>query len=133
MVALLRRGFTAVIDVANLLPAEARFRPRGADMAVVKLTANPRDEFGKGASRRLRGAGQVPVVVYGQGGAAAHYAVDAHDLGLALRDRNNVIELDVAGKSLSCGARDVQKDYIHNTIKHVDLVLLTPAEVAARS
>ncbi len=115
------------------MPAEARFRPRGAKMAVVKLTANPRNEFGKGASRRLRSAGQVPVVVYGQGGAANHYAVDAHDLGLALRDLSNVIELDVAGKTVACGARDVQKDYIRNSVKHVDLVLLTPAEVAARS
>lgn len=102
-------------------------------MAVVKLSANPRSEFGKGASRRLRSSGQVPVVVYGNGGEAAHYSVDAHDLGLALRDRNNVIELDIAGKSVSCGARDVQKDYVRNSVKHVDLVLLSPAEVAARS
>ena len=93
-------------------------------MAVVKLSANPRNEFGKGASRRLRSNGQVPVVVYGNGGEAAHYSVDAHDLGLALRDRNNVIELDIAGKSVSCGARDVQKDYVRNSVKHVDLVLL---------
>jgi large subunit ribosomal protein L25 len=119
--------------VANLLPAEASIRPQGAVMAVVKLAANPRNEFGKGASRRLRSSGQVPVVVYGQGGEAAHYAVDAHDLGLALRDRSNIIELDIAGKGVACGARDVQKDYIRNSIKHVDLVLLTPAEVAARS
>jgi large subunit ribosomal protein L25 len=102
-------------------------------MAVVKLTGTERNEFGKGASRRLRVLGQIPVVVYGQGGAAAHYAVDAHDLGLALRDRNIIIELDVAGKTVSCSARDVQKDYVRNSIKHVDLVLLTPAEVAARS
>ncbi len=102
-------------------------------MAVVKLSANPRNEFGKGASRRLRSSGQVPVVVYGNGGEAAHYSVDAHDLGLALRDRNNVIELDIAGKSVSCGARDIQKDYVRNSVKHVDLVLLSPAEVAARS
>lgn len=119
--------------MANLLPAEASIRPQGATMAVIKLGATPRNEFGKGASRRLRSNGQVPVVVYGQGGDAAHYAVDAHDLGLALRDRSNIIELDIAGKSVACGARDVQKDYIRNSIKHVDLVLLTPAEVAARS
>ncbi len=102
-------------------------------MSVVKLTANERKEFGKGASRRLRSAGQVPVVVYGQGGAAAHYSVDAHDLGLALRNPKNIIELDIAGKSVSTAARDIQKDYIHNSVKHVDLVLLTPAEVAVRS
>ena len=102
-------------------------------MAVVKLSANPRNEFGKGVSRRLRSSGQVPVVVYGNGGEAEHYSVDAHDLGLALRDRNNVIELDIAGKSVSCGARDIQKDYVRNSVKHVDLVLLSPAEVAARS
>ena len=102
-------------------------------MAVVKLTGTARNEFGKGASRRLRSAGQVPVVVYGQGGAAAHYSVDAHDLGLALRNRSIIIELTVDGKTVTCGARDVQKDFVRNSIKHVYLVLLTPAEVAARA
>jgi large subunit ribosomal protein L25 len=110
-----------------------QYQPSGVKMSVFKLVAAERKEFGKGASRRLRSSGQVPVVVYGQGGAASHYSVDAHDLGLALRNPNNIIELEVAGKSVSCAARDIQKDYIHNSVKHVDLVLLTPAEVAARS
>ena len=36
-------------------------------MTQVKLAAEPRTEFGKGFSRRLRAAGRVPAVIYGAG------------------------------------------------------------------
>ena len=102
-------------------------------MALFKLVAQERSEFGKGAARRARREGLVPAVVYGQGGVASHVAVDAHELQLALRDAKGIIEISVAGKTLSCAAKDVQRDYIRNSVKHVDLVVLTPTEVSARS
>ncbi len=41
-------------------------------MAEVKIAAQVRAEFGKGAARRTRRAGQVPGVVYGHGAAPVH-------------------------------------------------------------
>ena len=42
-------------------------------MESVTLTATQRDEFGKGAARKLRSAGRLPVVVYSGGQPAAHH------------------------------------------------------------
>ena len=44
-----------------------------------KLAATVRTEFGKGASRRLRRAGQIPAVLYGHGTDPQHFTVVARD------------------------------------------------------
>ena len=36
-------------------------------MSEVKISAEPRTEFGKGGARRTRRAGKVPAVLYGHG------------------------------------------------------------------
>ena len=36
-------------------------------MSEVRITAEPRTEFGKGAARRIRRANKVPAVLYGHG------------------------------------------------------------------
>ena len=36
-------------------------------MSEVRIAAEPRTEFGKGAARRIRRAGKVPAVLYGHG------------------------------------------------------------------
>ena len=36
-------------------------------MAEIRIAAEPRNEFGKGAARRIRRDRQVPAVVYGHG------------------------------------------------------------------
>ena len=41
-------------------------------MSEVRIKAETRTEFGKGAARRTRRAGQVPAVVYGHGGETRH-------------------------------------------------------------
>ena len=47
-------------------------------MSEVKISAEPRTEFGKGGARRTRRAGLVPAVLYGHGeSAAAHRAARA--------------------------------------------------------
>lgn len=102
-------------------------------MAQVSLAAESRSDFGKGAARRLRRAGQVPAVVYGAGTALMHVAVDAHELALVLRDINNVIELTGVGKAVKVIARDVQRDPVRQSLEHVDFVVLSAADAAARS
>ena len=48
-------------------------------MAEVKLTAQVRTEFGKGAARRARRADKVPAVIYGHGAEPQHVAIPSHD------------------------------------------------------
>ena len=64
------------------------------------LAAQPRNEFGKGAARRLRRDFRVPVVIYGLDLAPLHAHVDILEFHAILRNEgtNAVIELDLEGE-----------------------------------
>lgn len=98
----------------------------------VRMPAAPRAEFGKGASRQYRRDGQVPAVVYGSGSEVRHVVLPAHELGLALRIPRVVLQVEVEGEDLLVAPRDVQKDPVRQDLLHVDLILLSKEDVAAR-
>ena len=66
----------------------------------LKLVAERREGTGKGVARRLRSAGRVPAVVYGQGMDAAAVSVDAKDLYHVLHagGANVLLDLVIDGK-----------------------------------
>jgi large subunit ribosomal protein L25 len=126
-----------VIDVVAVSPLlscnhNEVTRPRSMTVPQISIAAELRSDFGKGAARRLRRAGQVPAVIYGAGSELIHVSVDAHELGKALRNANLVLEVTGAGAGKLVAPREVQKDPVRQIIEHVDLVVLTPAEVKAR-
>jgi large subunit ribosomal protein L25 len=94
----------------------------------VKLTAQPRTEFGKGAARRLRRADMVPAVLYGHGLAPVHVALPGHATMMALKQSNALFELDVDGKSTLALPKDVQRDPLRGFIEHVDLLIVRRGE-----
>ena len=55
-------------------------------MSEVRISAEPRTEFGKGAARRIRRADKVPAVLYGHGTDPRHISLPGHELMLALQD-----------------------------------------------
>ena len=63
-------------------------------MAEVRLTAEARTDFGKGAARRLRRDGKVPAVLYGDGEPPRHVSLDGHDLNQALKQPKVILEID---------------------------------------
>lgn len=93
-----------------------------------KLVTSPREAFGKGVARKLRAAGQTPVVVYGHGTAPLHLSVETHPLSLIVRHANALIELDIAGKKQLVLVKDVQKDPVRQVIEHVDLLIVSKGE-----
>jgi len=97
-------------------------------LSEVKLTAQPRTEFGKGAARRLRRAHMVPAVLYGHGTAPVHVALPGHDTMLALKNANALLELDLGGKTTLALPKDVQRDPLRGFIEHVDLVIVRRGE-----
>ena len=101
-------------------------------MPQIAINAEARSDFGKGAARRLRRAGQIPAVIYGKGTEVLHVALPAHDLQLALKNKGLVLEVTGAGNGAIVAPREVQKDAVKNTIDHVDLVVLSAEEAAAR-
>ncbi len=94
------------------------------------LSAQTRSEFGKGAARRLRRAGQTPAVLYGHGTDPVHLALPAQDLFLALRTANALLEIKIDGKKKPVLAlpKQIQRDPILPTIDHVDLILVKAGE-----
>jgi large subunit ribosomal protein L25 len=91
-------------------------------MSEVKIAAEPRTEFGKGAARRVRRAKQVPAVVYGHGADPRHVSVPGHELLLALRTPNVLIALEIDGRSELVIPKAVQRDPLKGFIEHVDLL-----------
>jgi large subunit ribosomal protein L25 len=94
----------------------------------VKLTAELRTEFGKGAARRIRRADKVPAVLYGHGTDPIHITLPGHETLLALRVANALLSIDVNGTSQLALPKQVQRDPLRHTIEHVDLVLVRRGE-----
>jgi large subunit ribosomal protein L25 len=94
----------------------------------VKLTAELRTEFGKGAARRIRRAHKVPAVLYGHGSDPIHISLPGHETLLALRTANALLSIDIDGKSQLALPKQVQRDPLKHTIDHVDLVIVRRGE-----
>ncbi|HSK34412.1 MAG TPA: 50S ribosomal protein L25/general stress protein Ctc [Propionicimonas sp.] len=98
-------------------------------MSESKIAAVSRTEFGKGAARRTRRAGLVPAVLYGHGTDPVHLSLPGHELLLALRVANAVLEISVDGTGTQLAlAKQVQRDPIRSDIEHVDLVIVRKGE-----
>ena len=98
-------------------------------MSEVKIAAETRTEFGKGAARRIRRADKVPGVLYGHGSDPIHLTFPGHELLLALRTPNVLIALDIDGKSNELAIpKAVQRDPLKGFLVHVDLQLVQRGE-----
>ncbi|GAB3689367.1 50S ribosomal protein L25/general stress protein Ctc [Nocardiopsis oceani] len=97
-------------------------------MSEVRIAAEPRTEFGKGASRRARRAGKVPAVLYGHGTEPRHLNLPRHDLMLALKTPNVLIRLGGLDKDNLALPKSVQRDAIKGFLEHVDLLVVSKGE-----
>ncbi|MFP8887695.1 50S ribosomal protein L25/general stress protein Ctc [Streptomyces mangrovi] len=97
-------------------------------MADVKISAEVRKEFGKGASRRLRREDKVPGVIYGHGGEPVHVALPGYDLMMALKNSNVLITLDVEGRQELVIPKAVQREAIRGFLVHIDLLVVKRGE-----
>jgi len=88
----------------------------------VRIEAEPRTEFGKGAARRTRRAGRVPGVMYGHGAENRHFSLPEHELMTALRTPNVLIRLEGLGRATLALPKAVQRHPIKGEIEHVDLI-----------
>ena len=92
-------------------------------MPEVRIEAELRTEFGKGAARRTRRAGRVPAVIYGHGSEVRHLSLPGHELMLALKTPNALIRLEgLPGRAGLALPKAVQRDPLHGFIEHVDLI-----------
>jgi large subunit ribosomal protein L25 len=103
---------------------------KDAIMEVGKLNAQYRGDTGKSAVRRLRAAGKIPAICYGQAKEPMPIAVDPTELIRSLdpvKKTNTVLTLSVAGapdgdSALTVMVRDYQKDAIRGHLTHADFI-----------
>lgn len=98
-------------------------------MAEIKIAAEPRSEFGKGAARQLRREGRIPAVLYGHKEEPVHLSLPEHELFLALKNSNVLLNLEITGgKSQLAIPKAVSKDPVKRTLEHIDLLLVRSGE-----
>lgn len=93
-----------------------------------KLDVTVRTEFGKGAARRLRAAGEIPAVLYGHGTEPQHLALPGHKTMLLVRRANALLELNIDGTKQLALVKDVQRDPVLRIIEHIDLLIVKQGE-----
>ena len=97
-------------------------------MAEVSIKGTSRTEFGKGASRRARVAGLVPAVIYGHGEKPQHITLPARELGVALKESNVLLNIDIDGKTELTLPKSVVRHPLKQILEHIDLVLVRRGE-----
>jgi large subunit ribosomal protein L25 len=88
-----------------------------------KLSATGRKDEGKGASRRLRRAEQIPAIIYGGGEQPQSVQLEHEKTWLASQHDwfySSIITLDVDGKAQQVLLRDMQRHPYRQVIMHLD-------------
>ena len=88
-----------------------------------KLSATVRNDEGKGASRRLRHAAQIPAIVYGGGIDPRSISLEHEKTWLASQHEwfyASILTLDIDGKAEKVLLRDMQRHPYKQIIMHLD-------------
>lgn len=99
-------------------------------MSEVRISAESRTEFGKGAARRTRREGLIPAVLYGHGQEPRHLALPSREFGTAMKKggANTLLTLAIDGVTALALPKAIQRDPLRRTIEHVDLLLVRRGE-----
>lgn len=102
-------------------------------VAQPKLKAETRESAGKGTARKLRGAGRIPVVLYGRGEETRSLSVDAHEVELLMQRvhlENTIVQLQISGEraAVKALAKEVQRHPSRPVILHVDFYQIHAGE-----
>jgi len=87
------------------------------------IRATVRNDEGKGASRRLRRAAQIPAIIYGGTAAPKSIQLEHEKTWLASQNEwfySSILSLDVDGKVESVLLRDIQRHPYKQVIMHLD-------------
>jgi len=93
---------------------------------VFAVPAEPREDFGKNAARRMRRAGRIPGIVYGGGGPPIPVCVDPRQIVDILHSEaghNAIFTLEIRGKAPArVMLREWQVDPLGGRLLHVDML-----------
>ena len=97
-----------------------------------ELNATLRDDKGKGASRRLRHANQLPGIVYGSGKDPVSITLLQKDVQYRLPDEgfySQVLSLNIEGKAEDVLLRDIQHHPYKMEVMHMDFIRIDANKV----
>ncbi len=98
-------------------------------MSEVRLSAESRNEFGKGFARRIRAAGKIPAVLYGHGTDPRHLALPAREFAHAIKGgANTVLTLALPDGDELALAKSVVRHPLRDYYEHVDLIIVRRGE-----
>lgn len=122
-----RQGDATVVDTHVEPSQSAQTGNVFGEVMSELLHVEQRSEYGKRSSRRLRGQGRLPAVLYGHGEDTVSLTLAAEEVDAALRHGSKVVELQGAtgGKAL---VYDVQWDTFFQHVLHVDLLRVHAGE-----
>ena len=89
------------------------------------LIATVRENSGSAQSRRSRGEGNIPAVVYGLGMEPVSVEIDAREFTNALKTEagsNVIFNLEIGKENYTALAREIQKHVYRNEFLHVDFI-----------
>jgi len=95
---------------------------------IPQLTAERRERTGTRYAQRLRREAKMPAVLYGHGETPDHLALHAEPVQDALEDGAHLLELKFDGKKQTCLIKDIQFDYLGDTLIHIDLTRIDMTE-----
>jgi len=100
-------------------------------METFKINAQPRSDMGKGASRRLRRAGQVPAIVYGAHKAPELVTLVHNELIQHLEHEafySHILDLVVGDRSERVILKDLQRHPARPFVLHADFQRISESE-----
>lgn len=86
----------------------------------LKLKGEVRDQFGKGAARRMRVARQIPATIYAGGAQPDYIKLPMRETTLALRRANALFSIEFDGRTKMAVVKDVQRNPVKRQVEHID-------------
>src|SRR5256885_605773 len=89
-------------------------------MQTVTLPTQPRTDFGKRATARVRKQGLVPAILYGHKKDPVAVALPLDDVVSALRHHARLVALQLPGGEETALIKEVQHDHLGRAVLHMD-------------
>jgi large subunit ribosomal protein L25 len=95
-----------------------------------KVVLNAKRRSTNQTARALRREGLLPAVLYGRHFSSTPISLDAHDANLKLTGLSSsaIISIELDGETHSTLIREKQKDYLKNSLLHVDFLAVSMTE-----
>ena len=100
-------------------------------MSEYEVSAEVRNETGKGAMRRLRATGWVPGVIYGAGKEPANIALKSNELRKQLENEaffSHILTVTVGNEKQQAVLKDLQRNPANLQVSHVDFLRVSATD-----